>query len=79
MKVILVGYKDTRFENLNSHEIIEGQTIYFEYEQDKVHGVATDRAFLPVSKRIVPAPSVPCTASIFYNKYGKIDEVVITS
>lgn len=76
MKIILVGVKNTRF-TAQTGEVISGQTIYFEFEDLHTRGLQTDKAFLPDSRRLTPEPSVPCSGSIFYNKYGKVESVIL--
>lgn len=77
MVIEIVGIKDTRFTNKETGEHIEGQTVFFEYDDDNVNGVATDKCFLSNKKKIVPVPHIPAMAELYYNKYGKVDEIII--
>lgn len=77
MKITIVGIKDTRFTNKETGEVISGQSIHFEYDDEHVEGVAVDRCFLSEKKKLSPRPHVPVEATLFYNKYGKVDEIVV--
>lgn len=77
MVIEIVGIKETGFTNRDTGERVEGQTVYFEYEDYNVNGVATDKCFLSIRKKIVPIPNLPAVADLFYNKYGKVDEIII--
>lgn len=77
MKIIIVGVKDSRFTNRESGEVISGQSIFFEFEESHTLGLQTDKCFLSESKKIVPVPSLPASASLYYNKYGKVESIVL--
>lgn len=77
MRIEIVGIKDTKFKNRETGEVIEGQSVFFEYEDEKVNGLATDKCFLSKAKAIVPVPHLPVDADLYYNKYGKVDEIRI--
>lgn len=77
MKITIVGIKDIRFTNKDTGEVISGQSIHFEYDGDNIEGVAVDRCFLSEKKKLVPRPSLPVEANLFYNKYGKVDEIIV--
>lgn len=77
MKIIIVGVKDTKFSNRETREVIEGQSLYFEFEDSHTRGMQTDKCFLPASRKLVPEPSVPCAANLYYNKYGKVDSIIL--
>ena len=77
MNVQIVGIKPTRFKPQNSDSEIVGQNIFFEYEQENVIGVCTDSCFLSQKKEIEVIPHLPAEAKIFYNKFGKVEELVL--
>lgn len=77
MRITIVGIKDTRFTNKETGEVITGQSIHFEYCERNVHGFAVDRCFLSEVKKLKQIPDVPCEADLFYNKYGKVDEIIV--
>lgn len=77
MVIEIVGIKDTKFTSKETGELVEGQTVYFEHDDDNAWGVVTDRCFLSSRKKIVPVPSMPARANLYYNKYGKVDEIII--
>lgn len=77
MVIEILGIKDTRFMNKETGEVVEGQSVYFSYDDEKVIGVATDRCFLTRSKKLDPVPALPAMADLYYNKYGKVDEIIV--
>lgn len=77
MKAILVGYRDVNFTNHDSGEVISGQSIFIEYEDSNVCGLASTKLFLPSSKRLTPAPSLPTTVNIDFNMRGKVDSITV--
>lgn len=77
MKIEIVGIKDTKFKNQETGEVVEGQSVYFEYEDECCVGYMTDKVFLPTRKKLTPVPHIPCEADLYYNKYGKVDEIKI--
>lgn len=77
MNITIQGIKQTRFVNKETGETIEGQSVFFTYEDEKIIGLGTDKCFLTRSKEIVPVPALPCEANLYYNKYGKVDEILI--
>lgn len=77
MKAILVGYRDVNFTDKESGNSISGQSIFIEYEEDGVHGLATTKIFLPSSKRLTPAPSLPTTVNIEFNMRGRVQSVSV--
>ena len=77
MKAILVGYRDVNFTNKDSGDVISGQSIFIEYEDFNVHGLATTKIFLPSDKRLPPAPPLPTTVNIEFNMRGKIQSITV--
>lgn len=77
MKITIVGIKNTKFTNKETGELVEGQTVFFEHEDEYVNGLAVDKCFLSRNKMLVPIPHVPVGANLFYNKYGKVDEIIV--
>lgn len=75
MKAILVGYRDVNFTNKDTGEVISGQSIFIEYEDFNVHGLATTKIFLPSDMRLTPAPSLPTTVNIEFNMRGKVQSI----
>lgn len=75
MKAILVGYRDVNFTDRESGNSISGQSLFIEYDEVGVHGLATAKIFLPAEKRIVPAPAVPASINIEFNMRGKVQSV----
>lgn len=75
MLIEIVGIKDVSFSNKETGERVEGQSVYFEYEDDRTQGVATDKVFLSSRKELVPVPSLPCSANLYFNKFGKVDSI----
>lgn len=75
MLIEIVGIKDVSFSNKETGERVEGQSVFFEYEDDRTQGVATDKVFLSSLKKLVPVPSLPCSANLYFNKFGKVDSI----
>ena len=77
MKAILVGYRDVNFTNKDTGEVISGQSIFIEFEESGVAGLATTKIFLPSDKRLTPAPSLPTTVNIEFNMRGKVQSIAV--
>lgn len=77
MKAILVGYRDVNFTDKESGNNISGQSLFIEYEEDGVYGLATTKIFLPASKRLNPVPSLPTTVNIDFTMRGKVQSVSV--
>lgn len=75
MKAILVGYRDVNFTNHDTGEVIFGQSIFIEFEESGVSGLATTKIFLPADKRLSPAPSLPTSINIDFNMRGKVQSI----
>lgn len=77
MKITIVGIKNIKFTNKETGEVVEGQTVFFEHEDKYVSGLAVDKCFLSRNRMLVPVPHVPVGANLFYNKYGKVEEISV--
>lgn len=77
MNIQIVGLKNTEFTTKDGL-LIQGQSVYFTFKDNNTIGVQTDKCFLPSRKALYPEPILPAEAEIYYNKYGKVDSVVLS-
>lgn len=77
MNIQIVGLKKTEFTTKDG-TLISGQSVYFTFEDDRTKGLQTDKCFLPSRKALYPEPNLPADAEIYYNRYGKVDAVVLS-
>lgn len=77
MRITIVGIKDVNFTPKDSDRPVFGQNVYFEYDDKFTRGFVTDRCFLPSGHGTLDPVDLPCEAEIYYNKFGKVDSIVL--
>lgn len=76
MKVIGYQHKTLNFKDGNS---IEGYFLYLDTNNPNVVGIETERIFLSDKKADGYHPQLEDEIKVFYNRYGKVDSVLLVS
>ena len=77
MANVVVGVKKTSFTTKDTKETINGYNIYYSYPAIGVEGLATDRFFISLNKAGEWQPMPGDEILIYYNRFGKVDSVVL--
>lgn len=78
MRIKICGIAEVNYISKKTGNPITGQKVYFTFLDQDVRGEACDTAFLRVEQMVDPDIVLPATADLYYNKYGGIDELIIS-
>ena len=73
----IIGLKRSKFTPKDSDQEISGYTLYLTEEREDVQGYAADRVFVSDKKLGPYQPAVGDEVRIYYNRWGKVDEVQV--
>lgn len=73
----IIGLKKSSFKPKDSDQEIKGVTLYLTEERDGVEGLAADHVFVSDKKLGPYLPAVGDEVRIFYNRWGKVDEIQV--
>ena len=71
-----IGIRSVDFKAQDGNQI-SGLNIWLTYEDEHIQGVGAEKVFIPSSRvpKLSFMPSVGCTCELFYNKYGKVQDI----
>lgn len=73
----VMGKKKVNFTAQDTGALISGVTFYLAFADDKIEGYGTENVFVSSSKMGGPAPAVGSHVNVIYNKYGKVDSLLV--
>lgn len=76
MKHTVLGKKTVSFTAADG-KVIDGTTLYVAYDADGVDGMAADKIFVTAAKMPKQNISVGADIDIFFNRFGKVDSIVV--
>ena len=75
MEYVIVGKEFLDYVSKKTGKNVKGYTLHMTYEKEKCEGVAANSVF--VSEDIGRDVHVNDTVQLYYNKYGKVEKIVI--
>lgn len=76
MKHTLLGLKKVSFTAADG-KVVDGTTLYVAYDADGVEGMATDKLFVTTAKMPKKDLVVGNDLDIFFNRFGKVDSIIV--
>lgn len=72
----IVGLRPYDFKDEKSGDTISGYSVYLQWEEEEVAGIACEKLSVSMSKLQDYDPALGDRVLIGYNKYGKCDFIV---
>jgi len=76
MRHTVLGLKPVSFTAADG-KVIEGTTLYVAYDADGVEGMAADKIFVTTAKMPKSNIVVGADIDIYFNRFGKVDSIVV--
>ena len=76
MKHTVLGIKPVSFTAADG-KLIDGTTLYVAYDADGVDGMAADKIFVTAAKMPDDDIVVGADIDIYFNRFGKVDSIVV--
>lgn len=74
----VIGVKNVDYVSRRSGRPVKGYSLYLTYERNDVDGLACEDVYVS-TERINDVPYVGDLCSVYYNRYGSVESVVIES
>lgn len=74
MHEVVVGIQEVDYENKSGLRV-QGKRLFLTYESDKILGSGVEAVYIP--QRVECDVKIGDTINILYNRFGKVDKVVI--